>query len=86
MLQRNGPMPLSKPVRWIIYGAVGLTALTRILLAVLALVKIPIDLKSQKALVEEITSSTIGRSAGDGDLKQSRPIGRSVFGRRLSEV
>jgi uncharacterized protein involved in outer membrane biogenesis len=54
-------MPLSKPVRWIIYGAVGLTALTLILLAVLALVKIPINLKSQKALVEEITSSAIGR-------------------------
>ena len=54
-------MPLSKPVRWIIYGAVGLTALTLILLAVLALVKIPINLKSQKALVEEITTSAIGR-------------------------
>ena len=54
-------MSLSKPIRWIVYGVAGLTALILILLAVLFLVRIPIDLKGHKTLVEEIATRAIGR-------------------------
>jgi len=54
-------MGLSKPLRWVLYILGGLAAVLILILAVLALVQIPIDLTRHKGLVESIATRAIGR-------------------------
>jgi uncharacterized protein involved in outer membrane biogenesis len=54
-------MTISKPIRWTIYVFCSLLAFVIVGLAVLAFVRIPIDLSRHRGLVESVASKTIGR-------------------------
>jgi uncharacterized protein involved in outer membrane biogenesis len=63
-------MNLSKPIRWLLFGAAGLIGLLLALLLVLSLVRIPINLESQKELIESIAASAIERQVSiDGKIQ-----------------
>jgi len=55
-------MSLPKGLRWGLYIVGGLTALLILILAVLALVQIPIDLTKHKGLVESVATRAVGRT------------------------
>lgn len=54
-------MTLPRPVRWILWGISGLISIILILVAVLAFVRIPIDLTAHKSVFEKIAVDVIGR-------------------------
>jgi uncharacterized protein involved in outer membrane biogenesis len=63
-------MNLSKPIRWLLFGAAGLIGLLLALLLVLSLVRIPINLESQRELIESIAASAIERQVSiDGKIQ-----------------
>ena len=55
-------MSLPKSLRWVLYIVGGLTALFILILAVLALVQIPLDLTKHKGLVESVATRSLGRT------------------------
>ncbi|MBE9533876.1 MAG: AsmA family protein, partial [Proteobacteria bacterium] len=63
-------MSLPKPIRWLLFGAAGLAGLLLALLLLLSLVRIPINLESQKGLIESIAASAIERQVSiDGKIQ-----------------
>jgi uncharacterized protein involved in outer membrane biogenesis len=63
-------MLFPKPIRLILYGAAGFIGLLLILLATLALVRIPLNLEGKKALVEEIATNAVNRQVSiDGKIQ-----------------
>ncbi len=63
-------MPLPKVIRWLLLCIAGLIGLLLALLLVLSLVRIPINLESQKGLIESIASSAIERQVSiDGKIQ-----------------
>ena len=55
-------MSLPKPLRWALYIVGGLTAVLILILAILALVQIPIDFTKHKGLVESVATRAAGRT------------------------
>ena len=63
-------MTLSKPIRLLFLGAAGLVGLLLAVLLLLSLVRIPINLESQKRLIESIAASAIERQVSiDGKIQ-----------------
>ena len=63
-------MTLSKPIRLLFWGAAGLVGLLLAVLLLLSLVRIPINLESQKGLIESIAASAIERQISiDGKIQ-----------------
>jgi uncharacterized protein involved in outer membrane biogenesis len=55
-------MPVSKPIRWILYILGGLVATLLLIIILLSIIRIPIDLSGQKGLVESAASLALGRT------------------------
>ena len=63
-------MSLPKPIRWLLFGTAGLAGLLLIVLLLLSLVRIPINLESQKGLIESIAADAIDRQVSiDGAIQ-----------------
>ena len=60
-------MDVKKIIRWVVYVVSGLVAFVLVLAAVLAFVKIPIDLSAYKGLVESVASNALGRTVSVHD-------------------
>jgi uncharacterized protein involved in outer membrane biogenesis len=80
-------MPVSKPIRWILYILGGLIASLLLIVILLAIIRIPINLSSQKDLVESTASLALGRTVKIDDkiviTTSVRPI-FSLEGLRIS--
>lgn len=57
-------MNLPKPIRWLLFGAVGFAGLLMAVLLILSFIRIPINLEGQKGLIESIAARTINRQVG----------------------
>jgi len=55
-------MRVSKPLRWILYILGGLVATFLLIIILLSIIRIPIDLSSQKGLLESTASLALGRT------------------------
>jgi uncharacterized protein involved in outer membrane biogenesis len=55
-------MPVSKPIRWILYILGGLVAALLLIVILLSVIRIPIDLSSYKGPVESAASLALGRT------------------------
>ena len=60
-------MDVKKIIRWVVYVVSGLVAFVLVLAAVLAFVKIPIDLSAYKGLLESVASNALGRTVSVND-------------------
>jgi uncharacterized protein involved in outer membrane biogenesis len=80
-------MRVSKPLRWILYILGGLVATLLLIIILLSVIRIPIDLSSQKGLVESTASLALGRTVKIDDkiviTTSVRPI-FSLEGLRIS--
>jgi len=80
-------MRVSKPLRWILYVLGGLVATLLLIIILLSIIRIPIDLSSQKGLVESTASLALGRTVKIDDkiviTTSVRPI-FSLEGLRIS--
>ena len=54
-------MTLPNPIRWLLFGAAALIGLVLLLLVIVSFFRIPINLESQKGLIESIASEAIER-------------------------
>ena len=63
-------MSLAKSIRWLLFGIAGLFGLLLALLVIFSFLKIPINLESQKGLIESIAASAIERQVSiDGKIQ-----------------
>ena len=63
-------MTLPNPIRWILFGTVGMLGLVLLLLVIVSFFRIPINLESQKGLIESIASEAIERQVSiNGKIK-----------------
>ncbi|MGB5748650.1 MAG: hypothetical protein WBM69_16840, partial [Desulfobacterales bacterium] len=80
-------MRIAKPLRWILYLLGGLIAGLLLIIILLSVIRIPIDLSSQKGIVESAASLALGRTVKIDDriliTTSVRPI-FSLEGLRIS--
>jgi uncharacterized protein involved in outer membrane biogenesis len=63
-------MTLPNPIRWILFGTVGMLGLVLLLLVIVSFFRIPINLESQKGLIESMASEAIERQVSiNGKIK-----------------
>jgi len=63
-------MSLSKPIRWLLFGTAGFIGLVLVLLVIVSFFRIPINLESQKGLIESIAADAIERQVSiDGKIQ-----------------
>jgi uncharacterized protein involved in outer membrane biogenesis len=68
-------MSLPKPIRWLLYGTAGLLGTILLLLVIVSFFRIPINLESQKGLIESLAADAIDRQVKiDGAIKVSTSL------------